>query len=108
MYYPFLRARQFELIAIRELAAEEAIQNRIVPVLEPVKESMNSLNLANRALQECTQLAYLILNPLVGELPGDNEIFSDYLESLGRSAFLPAFHYTNNAVFKLTVSEDDR
>jgi hypothetical protein len=99
MYYPFLRARQFELIAIRELAAEEAIQNRIVPIFEPVKESMNSLNLANRALLEYKQQAYLILNPLVGELPGDNEIFSSYLDSIEGSAFLPAFHYTNNTSF---------
>lgn len=99
MYYPFLRARQFELICIRELAAENAIQGRVIPVLEPVKESINSLNLANRALFDYNQRAYLILNPLVGELPGDNENFGRYLASLDRSGFLPAFHYTNNADF---------
>lgn len=37
MYYPFLRARQFELITLRELAKEEAIQGVVVPILEPVK-----------------------------------------------------------------------
>ncbi len=99
MYYPFLRARQFELICVRELAAEGSIQGRVVPVLEPVKESINSLNLANKALIDYAQTAYLILNPLVGELPGDNEDFSAYLDSLGSSGFLPAFHYTNNADF---------
>jgi hypothetical protein len=99
MYYPFLRARQFELISIRELAAEKSIQGVIMPVLEPVKESVNNLNLANTALLENGQKAYLILNPLVGELPGDNENFSEYLVSLGESGFLPAFHYTNNANF---------
>ena len=99
MYYPFLRARQFELICIRELAAEGSIQGHVVPVLEPVKESSNSLNLANRALLEHGQQAYLILNPLVGDLPGDNEDFSAYLVSLGESGFLPAFHYTNNPDF---------
>lgn len=99
MYYPFLRARQFELISIRELAAERAIQERIIPVLEPVKESISNLNLANRALLDYGQQAYLILNPLVGEMPGDNENFSNYLVSLGASGFLPAFHYTNNAKF---------
>ena len=99
MYYPFLRARQFELIAIRELAAEGSIGNNVIPVLEPVKESISSLNLANNALLDCRQHGYLILNPLVGELPGDNEYFSAYLVSLGNSGFLPAFHYTNNAEF---------
>ena len=99
MYYPFLRARQFELISIRELAAEGSIQGHVIPVLEPVKESLSNLNLANKALLDHGQQAYLILNPLVGELPGDNEDFSTYLVSLGNSGFLPAFHYTNNADF---------
>jgi hypothetical protein len=34
MYYPFLRARQFELIALRELAIEEALQG----VMSPLKK----------------------------------------------------------------------
>ncbi len=99
MYYPYLRARQFELIAVRELAAEGSIRNNVIPVLEPVKESISSLNLANNALLNNGQTAYLILNPLVGELPGDNEYFSAYLASLGNSGFLPAFHYCNNYDF---------
>jgi len=103
MYYPFLRARQFELISIRELAAEGAIQGYIIPVLEPVKESISNLNLANRALVDNEQQAFLILNPMVGELPGDNDDFSNYLVQLGTSGFLPAFHYTNNGNFITTT-----
>ncbi len=99
MYYPFLRARQFELISIRELAAERAIQGHIIPVLEPVKESISNLNLANKALVDFGQQAFLILNPMVGELPGDNDDFSNYLVELEHTGFLPAFHYTNNADF---------
>jgi len=99
MYYPFLRARQFELISIRELAAERSIQGHVVPVLEPVKESISNLNLANKTLIAYQQSAYLILNPLVGELSGDNETLSTYLHSLGNSGFLPAFNYTNNGAF---------
>lgn len=99
MYYPFLRARQFELISIRELAAEQAIQEHVIPVLEPVKESTSNLNLANKALLDNRQQCYLILNPLVGEMPGDNEKFCEYLVSLNPSGFLPAFHYANNAEF---------
>lgn len=44
MYYPLLRARQFELIALRELAIEGATQGVIIPILEPVKERDNNLN----------------------------------------------------------------
>jgi hypothetical protein len=46
MYYPFLRARQFELITLRELAIEGATQGCIIPILEPVKLIFNNLNLA--------------------------------------------------------------
>jgi hypothetical protein len=97
MYYPFLRARQFELIAIRELVAESAIQGLVVPVLEPVRAAESSLNLANRALLDHGAEAYLILNPQVGEIKGDKQHFSRYLSSLSVSGFLPAFLYSNNA-----------
>ncbi len=97
MYYPFLRARQFELIALRELAIERMTQGFIVPILEPVKETYNNLNLANAVFLEQQQLAYLIVNPAVGELPGDNNHFLNYLEELEESTFRPAFHYRNNA-----------
>lgn len=103
MYYPFLRARQFELISIRELAAEKAIQGHIIPVLEPVKKSTNNLDLLNKALLNNGLHAYMIINPLVGEYPGDKEFFSDYLVSLELTGFLPAFHYVNNAEFVTSV-----
>ena len=47
MYYPYLRARQFELIALRELALEGATNN-VVPVLEPLSNRFNNLLLANK------------------------------------------------------------
>jgi hypothetical protein len=97
MYFPYLRARQFELIALRELASEGVIQNRIVPVLEPVKEGFNNLNLAHRIFQETNFSTYLIVNPFQGEIPGDTEIFLNYISELENSKFLPAFHYSDNA-----------
>lgn len=99
MYYPYLRARQFELIALRELAAKRAIQSNAIPILEPIKKALNNLDLANKVFIENGQLTYLILNPLVGEVTGDVENFSEYLSNLNPSGYLPAFHYTNNATF---------
>lgn len=99
MYYPFLRARQFELIALRELAAEEATQGVIVPILEPVKETHNNLNLAHKVFQDKNQTAYLIVNPTIGELAGDSSFYLEYLNELENSKFIPAFHYRNNSEF---------
>ena len=38
MYYPYLRAKQYELKALREFSVEHKEQNSIVPILEPVKQ----------------------------------------------------------------------
>ena len=99
MYYPFLRARQFELIALRELATEGATQGVIIPVLEPVKETHNNLTLAHKVFQDKNQTAYLIVNPTIGELAGDSSFYLEYLKELENSKFIPAFHYRNNSEF---------
>ena len=97
MYYPLLRARQFELIALRELAIEGITKDYITPILEPVKESQNNLNLACKVFQQQEQLAYLIVNPTVGELAGDDDFFLEYIANHAEGILIPAFHYRNNA-----------
>lgn len=99
MYFPYLRARQFELISLRELVQEGVLQNRIMPVLEPVKKSDANLSLAHRIFIEEDFKVYLIVNPLYGEVPGDTEIFLDYITSIPNSKYLPAFHYKDNAQY---------
>jgi hypothetical protein len=99
MYYPFLRARQFELIALRELVIEEATQGFIIPIIEPVKETHNNLSLAHKVFLEKGQTAYLIVNPTIGELAGDGNFYLEYLNGLEGEIFLPGFHYKNNADF---------
>ncbi|MGP9635420.1 sce7725 family protein, partial [Halomonas sp. AOP43-A1-21] len=42
MYYPYFRGKQFELITIREMS-ELLAEKSFVPVIEPVRESLNSL-----------------------------------------------------------------
>lgn len=37
MYFPYLRGRQFELIALRELVEQGLIGENIIPVIEPIK-----------------------------------------------------------------------
>lgn len=101
MYYPYLRARQFELIAVRELVTENVLQDYVIPVLEPVKESFNNLRLAHAVLTEGNFNCYLIMNPLVGEIPGDTNTFLDFKNDLVNSRFLSAFHYTNNSQYIL-------
>lgn len=99
MYYPFLRARQFELIGLRELAIEGVTQGFVIPILEPVKSIFNNLNLAYRVFEEKNQKIYFVVNPSVGELIGDNNHYLEYLNGLNNEIVLPAFHYRNNSEF---------
>ena len=107
MYFPYLRARQFELIALRELVAENKLE-KITPVLEPVKLSFNSLNLANKIFHEHNFNPYLIVNPFRGEMIGDTDFFLQYISELENNNFLPAFHYSDNSEYiSSIISEYD-
>ncbi len=96
MYFPYLRARQFELITLRELVSEGRLQGKITPVIEPVKESFNNLNLAHKIILENNFNLYLIVNPYEGEKIGDTDYFLDYISKPEVTRYLPAFHYSDN------------
>ncbi|MEQ6122097.1 sce7725 family protein [Reichenbachiella sp. MALMAid0571] len=99
MYYPLLRARQFELISLRELTIEGEIQGVVIPILEPVKETHNNLNLAFEVFREGGQTSYLVLNPADGEVTGDGTHYLEYLDSLEQGTFIPAFRYKSNGEY---------
>lgn len=67
MYFPFLRGKQFELIALRELAVSMGESGVIHPVIEPVKKSLSTLNLTVDQLVENEVPFTFILNPTVGD-----------------------------------------
>lgn len=66
MYYPFLRGKQFELIALRELAGILESTN-FTPVIEPVRSSSNQLGRAIEALSEAEINSRIIVNPQHGD-----------------------------------------
>lgn len=39
MYFPYVRGRQYELLALRELVTKDLLSTNILPVVEPVKLS---------------------------------------------------------------------
>ena len=70
MYYPYLRGKQFELIALREISElmAEAPQ-KISPIIEPVKKS-STLKTTISELKSKEINFNIILNPLVGDFKG--------------------------------------
>lgn len=97
MYYPYLRGRQFELIALREFAHQKTGANNVVPIIEPVKKTFNSMKLALPKLIEGNIKFALILNPHVGEIPSISEITNELKDELAdNSKWIPALIVTNN------------
>lgn len=70
MYYPYLRGKQFELIAIRELLEEGKLSKRIIPLIEPVTLS-STLNSTLKLFVESEHRIALIKNPAVGSFLED-------------------------------------
>ncbi|MCB9012416.1 MAG: sce7725 family protein [Bacteroidales bacterium] len=68
MYFPYLRGKQFELIALREIS-KFLVENQLVsPIIEPVKETTVTLEKTLSILIENNQNFNLIFNPVVGDI----------------------------------------
>jgi len=111
MYFPYLRGKQFELIALRELAALPLLPEKVVPIVEPVKRSLKSISTALRTLHPHGVKMQLIINPQVGELvDGFNDITAFIKEQLehGIDNIIPTFLVGNEADVVLLLALADR
>ncbi|AZH84546.1 ATP-binding protein [Plantibacter sp. PA-3-X8] len=79
MYYPYFRGKQFELIALRESASLIANAN-FVPIIEPVRETLTSLERALRSLADAGARAIVIVNPRHGDMKANGTSISSFLE----------------------------
>lgn len=66
MYFPYLRGRQFELIALRELLEGERIVENIIPIIEPIKPSSTLLKTLESYVNKNRMIA-VVFNPTVGD-----------------------------------------
>lgn len=67
MYFTYFRGRQYDLLALNELAQMNLISSNIVPVIEPVKISP-TLKSTLKAFEVVNASIALVLNPNVGDL----------------------------------------
>lgn len=72
MYFPYVRGRQYELLALRELAASDLLSPLILPVVEPVKLSSTLSKTMEEFVARRKQLG-IICNPSVGSFREDME-----------------------------------
>ncbi len=81
MYFPYFRGRQYELLALKDLASNQLITNSVHPVIEPVK-LIPALNNALTAFQSAALPVGLIMNPNVGDLSDEPEMVSQLFTNL--------------------------
>lgn len=64
-YYPYLRGRQYELFALRELLSLNALSPSVVPIVEPVKDN-DLLKQVIRQFVDGGRKIAVVMNPGVG------------------------------------------
>ena len=70
MYFPYVRGRQYELLALRELTTNNLLGEHIIPIVEPVKLSPTLVNVMADFIKAKQAIA-IIRNPLVGTFISD-------------------------------------
>src|SRR5690625_1409871 len=66
MYFPYLRGRQSELLAIRTLLEKKRLSERVVPIIEPIKPTATLRKTLEAFINHRREL-YIVANPQVGE-----------------------------------------
>jgi hypothetical protein len=79
MYFPYLRGKQFELIAIRELS-EFISTDYFRPIIEPVRRNLSPLIRTIKHINEKDFCPLIVINPVIGEFSRDHESLLDELE----------------------------
>jgi hypothetical protein len=98
MYFPYLRGKQFELIALREFSAQVPNSEHIIPIIEPVKSTFNGLTTAVKTMFNNQLIFALALNPHDGDFKRQQkDILSEVPELVAnKENWIPAFLYQNN------------
>ncbi len=73
MYFPYLRGRQNELIALRELITNGRLSKKIIPIVEPVKVTSTLINTLQTFIENKKPII-LIVNPSVGSFVTDLQL----------------------------------
>jgi hypothetical protein len=100
MYYPYLRGKQFELLALREFIDFNEGGSKILPIIEPVKASFNSMKIALNKFISADFSFALVLNPQCGDVVGKTRLILTELndELSDREKWMPAYLVNHNSI----------
>lgn len=102
MYFPYFRGRQYEMLALKELAKGRLLGKSVIPVVEPVKlmrrnekfvtpyRMIPTFDIMVRAFIECNNPIAFIFNPSVGDLADLPESKSSLYPYLSATEIIPS------------------
>lgn len=111
MYFPYLRGRQYELLALRELICNDLLGQHVIPIIEPVKLSATLVKTISEFIIK-GRVSSVIINPSVGSFNSDmkdtekDSYKTDFLELLKNDLILKAHIMKENSSKQLKVFED--
>lgn len=113
MYFPYIRGRQYELLALKELLMSERLSEHITPILEPVKLSSTLSKTIEEFVKRNRNLC-VICNPAVGSFNSDmNDNEKDtnkqkFLEFLSTTQVIKSHIIKKNSTTSLSSWEKNR
>jgi hypothetical protein len=124
MYFPIIRGRQYDLLALRELKIRGLLSNKIIPIIEPIKMSPTLLSTIN-SFHENGDSLIIISNPKVGSFKGevalpsvyeqfrklmfyDSVIIGHYLNKESESQIIKLQQEFNAELHKLVIIHSER
>lgn len=107
MYFPYLRGKQYELLALRELAYGKLLSRHVIPIIEPIKISTTFKSTLEVFAKADLQIG-LVFNPTVGELRDVGTAIEKLKSVITNNLVIPSVLIKDNAVSCLEMmgSED--
>src|SRR5690625_819300 len=116
MYFPYLRGRQYELIAIRDLLEKELLSEKIIPIIEPIKPNTTLLKTLEAFVERGRKIGFII-NPEVGRYAEEFdslksiELKESLLKTINEKLILKAFIFDkeipNESLIMYNVEKED-
>lgn len=103
MYFPYVRGRQYELLALRELATNNLLGKHVTPIVEPVKLSPTLVNAMTEFIKVKHPIS-IIRNPAVGTFMSD---WKDVQEQSKEAGYKQRFseHYEDSTIIKSLIMQ---
>lgn len=97
MYFPYMRGKQFELAALKEVAPR-LNSTKVSPIIEPINDNIDRLCATIEVLNNHNVIPHVIINPQVGDLASDSPELLNVELSKRTVSFIPCIRLHNQNI----------